>query len=189
MESVKVMKRFIVVSILAVLISCTPAVRKKEQVVASGSERGNSQKDSLSHVVEDVVPALESLHDSTAGNVDWYTKDKSVGGEFADIRFEYNSFSIPEEALRRLAVISSLLARNSGIKLVIEGHCDERGSDKYNLALGEKRANSVAAMLIELGAAKDRLSTVSYGEERPLNHNRNEEAWAQNRRVHFEVLK
>ena len=70
------------------------------------------------------------------------------------------------------------------MKIQIEGHCDERGTIEYNLALGERRANSAKNYLISLGISPDRISTISYGEEKPLDPGHNEEAWAKNRRAH-----
>ena len=73
-------------------------------------------------------------------------------------------------------------------KLVIEGHCDERGTAEYNLALGQKRADEAAKYLADLGIEKDRIKTISYGKEMPLDPGHNEEAWAKNRRDHFVVF-
>ena len=69
--------------------------------------------------------------------------------------------------------------------MIIEGHCDERGTNEYNLALGERRANSAKDYIVNLGVEPARLKTVSYGEEKPFAQGHNEEAWAQNRRAHF----
>ena len=74
------------------------------------------------------------------------------------------------------------------VKIQIEGHCDERGTIEYNLALGERRANSAKKYLISLGMPADQISTISYGKEKPLDSGHNEEAWAKNRRDHFIIL-
>jgi peptidoglycan-associated lipoprotein len=83
---------------------------------------------------------------------------------------------------------AALLHKYPKVKIQIEGHCDERGTNEYNLALGERRANSTRNYLISLGISPDRISTISYGEERPLDPGHNEEAWAKNRRAHFVIL-
>jgi peptidoglycan-associated lipoprotein len=75
------------------------------------------------------------------------------------------------------------------MKFQIEGHCDERGTGEYNLALGERRANSAKKYLISLGIEPSRISTISYGEERPFDQGHNEDAWTKNRRAHFVILK
>jgi len=81
-----------------------------------------------------------------------------------------------------------LLSKNPNLKIQIEGHCDERGTAEYNLALGQRRANSAMKYLISLGIPAGRLSTISYGEEKPLDPAHNDEAWAKNRRGHFVIL-
>ena len=79
------------------------------------------------------------------------------------------------------------LINNSDVAVTIEGHCDERGTNEYNLALGERRAASAKTFLMDLGIAGSRLNTISYGEERPVDPGHNEEAWAKNRRGHFTI--
>jgi len=75
------------------------------------------------------------------------------------------------------------------MKFQIEGHCDERGTGEYNLALGERRANSAKKYLVSLGIEPGRISTISYGEERPFDQGHSEDAWTKNRRAHFVILK
>jgi peptidoglycan-associated lipoprotein len=84
--------------------------------------------------------------------------------------------------------VADYLKKNRKSKLLIEGHCDERGTSEYNIALGERRATAVMNYLVSLGIPKGALSTVSFGKEKPLDPGHNEEAWAKNRRAHF-VLK
>jgi peptidoglycan-associated lipoprotein len=74
---------------------------------------------------------------------------------------------------------------NPDIEIIIEGHCDERGTNEYNLALGDRRAESVKVFLLDLGINNSRLKTISYGEERPADSEHTETAWAKNRRAHF----
>jgi peptidoglycan-associated lipoprotein len=74
------------------------------------------------------------------------------------------------------------------VKIQVEGHCDERGTNEYNLALGERRANAAKKYLVSLGVSTDRISSISYGEEKPLDAGHNEEAWSKNRRGHFVIL-
>ena len=76
----------------------------------------------------------------------------------------------------------------SQVRVSIEGHCDQRGSDEYNLALGERRARAAMEYLVSLGVAPDRLQVISYGEEMPLDSGSSEDAWARNRRDEFKVL-
>jgi peptidoglycan-associated lipoprotein len=83
---------------------------------------------------------------------------------------------------------AALLKKRPSMKVQIEGYCDERGTEEYNLALGERRANSTKKYFVSLGISPDRISTISYGEERPLDPKHNEEAWARNRRAHTIIL-
>ncbi|MBN2244658.1 MAG: peptidoglycan-associated lipoprotein Pal [Candidatus Aminicenantes bacterium] len=106
-----------------------------------------------------------------------------------DIHFEFDKYSIPLKEAEILRENCALLKNHSGMKFQIEGHCDERGTGEYNLALGERRANSTKKYLVSLGIEPGRISTISYGEERPLDQGRNEEAWTKNRRAHFVILK
>lgn len=105
------------------------------------------------------------------------------------IHFDYNQFTLDEEARRTLEKNAAYLKGNPGEKVVIEGHCDERGSDEYNLALGERRAMAARSYLLSLGIPAARLSTISYGEEQPLVTASTEEGWAQNRRAEFKVAR
>ena len=73
------------------------------------------------------------------------------------------------------------------VTVIIEGHCDERGTNEYNMALGDRRAESAKSFLVDFGIALERLATVSYGEERPFDPRHNKEAWAKNRRAHFVI--
>ena len=102
-----------------------------------------------------------------------------------DIHFAFDSSFIDAEAERILAQKAAWLQDNAAASVQIEGHCDERGTSAYNLALGERRANAVQQYLTVLGIAADRLSTISYGEEQPLDPGHDESAWSRNRRAHF----
>jgi peptidoglycan-associated lipoprotein len=105
------------------------------------------------------------------------------------IHFAYNQFTLEDAARGTLEKNAVYLRNHAQEKIVIEGHCDERGSDEYNLALGERRAQAAKNYLVSLGIPADRLSILSYGEEKPLVAASNEEAWAQNRRAEFKVAR
>jgi len=121
-------------------------------------------------------------------------KERGIEGEvfesklLKDIRFDYDKYEIRREDEEILRENAAFLKKNPKMKIQIEGHCDERGTAEYNLALGERRANSTKKYLVSLGITSDRISTISYGEERPLDPRSNEEAWAKNRRAHIVVL-
>lgn len=104
------------------------------------------------------------------------------------IYFEFDSALLTAESQEKLRAKARWLHDHSGISVMLEGHTDERGSIVYNLALGERRAESVKTFLMGLGIAPSRMFTISYGEERPLDSRSVEEAWALNRRVQFVVI-
>jgi peptidoglycan-associated lipoprotein len=105
-----------------------------------------------------------------------------------DIYFDFDKYDIRPQDADILKANATLLMKSSTAKIQVEGHCDERGTEEYNLALGERRANSARLYLLSLGIAADRVSTISYGEERPLDPGHDEEAWSKNRRDHFIIL-
>ena len=104
-----------------------------------------------------------------------------------DIYFEFDSSTLTPAAQDNLLRKAEWLRENSDVTVTIEGHCDERGTNEYNLALGDRRAESAKAFLVDLGIDAMRLTTISYGEERPVCNQRNEECWAKNRRGNFVV--
>ena len=105
--------------------------------------------------------------------------------ENRDIHFEFDSSFLTSEAQAILTDKARFLQKYPDVMVIIEGHCDSRGTNEYNLALGDRRAQSAKAYLINLGIAASRMTTVSYGEEKPLDPRETEEAWAKNRRAHF----
>lgn len=106
-------------------------------------------------------------------------------GLFRDIHFDYDSSNIDSGARQDVEYNASVLKQHGDMKVILEGHCDERGTNEYNMALGAARAKSVERALVALGITSSKLDTISYGEEVPLVQGSNEAAWAQNRRVHF----
>jgi peptidoglycan-associated lipoprotein len=106
--------------------------------------------------------------------------DKTMG---PPIHFSYESFLLSEEAKTQLRATSDILKNKTSVKIQIEGNCDQRGGIQYNVALGEKRANSVKRYLEDLGVAGDRIATISFGKEHPIDLGTSEEAYAKNRRA------
>ncbi len=123
------------------------------------------------------VGAGDTLEDfSNRGNVDL---------DWPPIFFEFDQDVLSETAKRELADHAEEFKRNPSLVVLLEGHCDTRGTEDYNLALGERRAQSVRRYLVQLGVAENRMRTMSYGEMRPLETGENEAAWSRNRRVSF----
>jgi peptidoglycan-associated lipoprotein len=106
---------------------------------------------------------------------------------FENIHFEFDKYDIRPRDEMILQGIAGWLKDHDAKRVLIEGHCDERGTNEYNMALGEQRALAARRFLVALGIESSRLSTISYGEERPLALGSTEDAWARNRRAHFVV--
>jgi len=109
--------------------------------------------------------------------------------ELANIHFDFDKSTLRPEDRKILKGHAEWLMKNKDVNIIVEGHCDERGTTEYNLALGERRATETKKYLVELGVAADRIKTISYGEERPLDPGHNEAAWAKNRRAQFVLNK
>jgi peptidoglycan-associated lipoprotein len=105
--------------------------------------------------------------------------------QLADVFFDFDRYEIKRDAARTLDASIAWLKANPAAPVLIEGHCDERGTNAYNLALGERRASATRDYLVARGVSADRISTISYGEERPGCTERTESCWARNRRAHF----
>jgi len=112
-------------------------------------------------------------------------REPDFNQEVRDAYFDYDKADIRPDARVALSTTADFLKRYPSIKVTIEGHCDERGSTEYNLGLGDRRASAVKQYLVSLGVSADRLSTVSFGKEKPFCTEHNEACWQQNRRGHF----
>jgi peptidoglycan-associated lipoprotein len=125
-------------------------------------------------------PAAEEVTEDTSGIMisrDMFLRDY--------VHFAFDKYNLDDEAQSVLRIKARFLQDNPDIYITIEGHCDERGTNEYNLALGDRRAESTRAFLLDMGVEAYRMSTVSYGEERPLCDERDEDCWATNRRAAF----
>jgi len=105
-----------------------------------------------------------------------------------DLYFDFDRYDLRADARETLRANATWLQNNASVRVEIEGHCDERGTSEYNLALGAKRAQSAKDYLVSLGISGERLSTISYGEEIPTCKEPNEQCWRQNRRARFVIL-
>jgi peptidoglycan-associated lipoprotein len=109
--------------------------------------------------------------------------------QFDAVLFAYDSFQIASRELGKVERVGDYMRSHSRVRLVVEGHCDERGSREYNMALGEHRALAVRAHLVGLGIPGERIQTRSYGEEKPVDGGHNDAAWSRNRRVEFALYR
>jgi len=185
------MKRhlFVLLLLAAVLAAC--GGKKRTPVLAgnpgggSGADRSGSSRDTQS---VDPGPDVRAMRDEGAAGRDFDVSDPSgEGGPLLDIHFEYDRAILTEEARAIIEKHALWLQSHREAKITVEGHCDERGTTDYNLALGEQRARAAMEYLTSLGVTASRLRTVSYGKERLLDRAGTEAAHAKNRRAHFAV--
>lgn len=132
----------------------------------------------------ELEPAPAPEPDPLSGDLDSVNEYLRRQGLLGDVYFQYDEARLSAEARERLAQNARFLKQYPQFRVTVEGHCDERGTSEYNLALGERRAASVRDYLVSLGVASDRLSTISYGKERPVCTDENESCWRLNRRAH-----
>ena len=109
-------------------------------------------------------------------------------GVLKDIHFQYDKYNLTDEAAGIIAANAEYLMKHPEAKILIEGNCDERGTEEYNLALGEKRAKSTLDYLVSLGTPQERMKFISYGKSQALDPGNNEAAWAKNRRAQFTII-
>ncbi len=160
-----------------------PAPAAKAETIVSEPIKPESPKS------QETPPPMAGTQTAMAEAAAGVAATEEKASQFDDIRFDYDKSFIREDAKPALAKVADFLKKNPAAKVQIEGHCDERGTAEYNMALGARRAESAKKYLLSLGVkGKSAVSTVSYGKEKPVDPGHTEDAWAKNRRGHF-VLK
>ena len=161
------------ISTFIVLFVAACATTPKDSADSSGSGSSSSGSD---------VSSEGTITETTGSGIVSGSQEDLIVNVGDRVFFGYDSSDLDSDALELLQDQVAWLKQNSDVSVTIEGHCDERGTREYNLALGEKRAQAVKNYLIGLGINPDRVSTISYGKERPADVGSNDGAWAQNRR-------
>ena len=131
---------------------------------------------------------LSGVSPDSGARVQDRLEGRGEGGPLYDVMFAFDSYDLSSESRSTVQSNAEWLRNNPQVKVEIEGHCDDRGTVEYNLALGAKRAKAVRDYLVSLGVPSEQLSTISYGEELPLCRESTDDCWQQNRRVHFLAL-
>ena len=167
---------------LAFVVSC----KKKEEVRVvsppSPAKAEKAEEVEAKPIVKHPTLSEEELIEKMS------LEELNKAGFLQRIYFDFDRYYIREDMKPILQKNAEWLKKHPTVKILIEGHCDERGTEEYNLALGEKRAKAAANYLITLGISPDRIKIVSYGKSRPLDPRHNEEAWAKNRRAEFVII-
>ncbi|MEK6706800.1 MAG: OmpA family protein [Bdellovibrionota bacterium] len=131
---------------------------------------------------ESAVPTAVAADENASGDSD---SGKAMG--LQTVNFPYDSFVLDEEAKRVLKSNADIIKAKPSVRIQIEGHCDQRGGIQYNIALGEKRANATKKYLEDLSISGERITTISFGKERPLDQDTTEAAYTKNRRANFVI--
>jgi peptidoglycan-associated lipoprotein len=145
-----------------------PSTAKQSQV----EKKGAAQENAPSNLSSEEIGKKESA-------------EAAAEKKISDIHFNYDKYTLQTDAKPMLKKVAGLLLKDGRLKVVIEGNCDDRGTEEYNLALGDRRAQEAKTYLVALGVPADKIQTVSYGKEKPLCRQDNEKCWSSNRRDHF----
>tara|TARA_B100000579_G_scaffold274557_1_gene226850 strand:+ start:148 stop:678 length:531 start_codon:yes stop_codon:yes gene_type:complete len=169
-----VIKLFTSALLVFFLAACSTTPKDTADSSGSGSSSSSSDVSSEEGTITETSPESASIVPGSQEDLIVNVGDR--------VFFNYDSSDLDSDAQELLQDQVAWLKQYSDVSVIVEGHCDERGTREYNLALGEKRAQSVKNYLISLGISSDRISTISYGKERPAVVGSNDGAWAQNRR-------
>ncbi|MEN6616321.1 MAG: OmpA family protein [Syntrophorhabdus sp.] len=178
------MKRiiFLLMVLSLVFVGCA---QKAVQTVPPVTQTGSQDKESALSDEERKRIAEEELARAERDRL--LREQERLAGILKDVYFEFDSYAIGSTELPKIEGVSSFMKQDKNIKMVIEGHCDERGTVDYNLALGQKRAETVKDYLLKMGIDGSRIRTISFGKELPVDSGKSEDAWAKNRRAHFKL--
>lgn len=189
---IKFALRFLPVLVLcvSVMAGCAPKKVTTDEVAETTEV---VPEDTMAAEAAPAPEAAEGMKESPIETTAVVDKDLEALAEevrkLYTVHFDFDKYNIRPEDATRLRQNASWLKKHKGVSITIEGHADERGETEYNLALGDKRAESVKDFLASLGVERSRLSTISYGEEKPVDTGHNESAWSKNRRAEFRLAK
>jgi len=179
---------FLVIFVAFLAPSCAKKELKTETTMSEEEARRQAEEEARRRELErQAAIQEESLREGELKADSERMQSTREMFENEDVFFEFDSASLSVEAQEILRAKFEWLRDNPGARITIEGHCDERGTNEYNLALGDRRAYTAKAFLTDLGIDDARLATISYGEEQPIDPRASEEAWAKNRRAHFVI--
>jgi len=193
MKSIHIFKSWLLVALLAVFISACATTQDEIPADGDGAAVDQSQGGSSTSTVDDGADASgldgadggdgTAIVDSSPMTVMEQLEQTEGALSNRTIYFEFDSAKLTSESIDILETHGNFVAGNGEVSVRLEGHADERGSREYNIALGDRRAQSVRRVLLFQGASSDQVETVSYGEEKPAVSGHDEEAWGKNRRV------
>jgi len=172
----------LILCIALIMTGCPKKTVMKEEPSVKKEEAAKAEAERKAREAEKAKGELEkSIVAKKTPGIEGEVFESSM---LKDIHFDFDKYDIDPADAAILKGIADVLKKYHNVKVQIEGHCDERGTVEYNLALGERRANSTRNYLVSIGVSPERISTISYGKERPLDPAHNEAAWTKNRRAH-----
>ncbi|MEW5746511.1 MAG: peptidoglycan-associated lipoprotein Pal [Nitrospirota bacterium] len=184
-----------IVMVMAVILGIALIAGCSQRKIAQSPEQPLAQQPPSSAVQEregaggiGSSPAAESVTERELGRAQQAGPAASVieiEEALKDIHFDYDKYDIRDDAKPVLKALASRLSKDGTLGVIVEGHCDDRGTGEYNLALGDRRASATRTYLVSLGIPSSRIQTISYGEEKPACSDATEPCWANNRRAHF----
>lgn len=184
------MSRFFPVLVLCALLLFAGCAQKKVVAPTPGGETGNAAPEtSVREPEQKTVKPEETVKEQDLSSLEKAPGEASpvieIEDKLSDVYFDFDSYELREDSKAAIKAASQLLSKDGVARIVIEGNADDRGTNEYNLALGDRRATSVKKYLAALGVSAGRIQTVSYGEEKPVCTEHTENCWAKNRRAHF----
>lgn len=179
---------FLIIGVAFLAPSCAKKELKTEPTMSEEEARRRAEEEARKRELERQAAIREEAlkEDALRAEGEKMQSAREIF-ENEDVFFEFDSASLSVEAQEILRAKAQWLRDNPSARVLIEGHCDERGTNEYNLALGDRRAYSAKSFLTDLGIDDSRLAIISYGEEKPIDSRPTEEAWAKNRRAHFVI--
>ncbi|EPR37045.1 peptidoglycan-associated lipoprotein [Desulfovibrio sp. X2] len=177
MKAVRTLFVVLMIAVMAAAMGCSSKQAKTEQPAVSN--------DDAARRAEEEAMRQRQLEEQRRREAAAMAAAQQEIGRM--IHFDFDKYDLKPEARSILQAKAQVLKQYANLKIVIEGYCDERGTEEYNLALGERRAKSAYEFLVLMGIQGNRMTTVSYGKSRPLDPAHNEVAWAKNRRCEFKV--
>ncbi len=184
------MKRLLILSLFALVIISVSCHKKAETVPKTQTQKqATAQQTEKKQSIETTTINENTMGEKKKKNFESKSVDElNKENILEDVYFEFDKSRLTPETRETLKKHAQWLKEHPNVKILIEGHCDERGTEQYNLALGDRRAHAVKNYLISLGISPDRMKTISFGEMFPKVKGHNEWAWSQNRRCHFVII-
>ncbi len=174
--------------LLALGVSCAKkqvTMETQEMAAEEGAAQQSAEDEAARRAAEEARLREQRAQEARERQAALSEEARRAAFEDEDIHFDFDKYVLTPQAMMILDDKAAYLREHSGVRVLVEGHCDDRGSNEYNLALGDRRANSAKNYLVRSGVAASRITTISYGEEQPLCMQQNESCWSRNRRGNF----